>query len=361
MHGCLVQQSEDCELDGLSATCHETYRTDISAGATNRGLREALHAVPCGPGDAATNAEGRPWSYPCARECQAQSRRSAVKRRTPKPTRAGPQVAEEAAAGRPRRGRRAGAGRRALRPLQGDLASRRPTRRSRRRRRSSTTATASRSSAPSTTTRTATPSRSRRCRRQMQDAVVAAENQTFWTDQGIDPKGILRAAFSNARGNDRQGASTITQQYVKILYLSSEQSYQRKIKEAVVSLKIQNELSKARDPRGLPQHHLLRSRRLRHPGGRAGVLRQGRRRAQPARERGAGHRPQQPRRATTPTAARRRARPSRSATPTSSTPWSTPTRSPPSSRRRRSSGCRSSRRSRRRASTAASAATCCRW
>ncbi|WP_457208778.1 transglycosylase domain-containing protein, partial [Nocardioides sp. P5_C9_2] len=80
---------------------------------------------------------------------------------------------------------------------------------------------------------------------QMQDAVVAAENQTFWTDQGIDPKGILRAAFSNARGNDRQGASTITQQYVKILYLTSEQSYQRKIKEAVVSVKIQNELSKS--------------------------------------------------------------------------------------------------------------------
>ena len=78
----------------------------------------------------------------------------------------------------------------------------------------------------------------------VQDAVVAAENQTFWTDPGIDPKGILRALFSNARGNDRQGASTITQQYVKILYLSSEQSYKRKIKEAVVSLKIQKELDK---------------------------------------------------------------------------------------------------------------------
>src|SRR6478672_8721358 len=76
------------------------------------------------------------------------------------------------------------------------------------------------------------------------DAVVAAENQTFWTDKGIDPKGILRALFSNARGNARQGASTITQQYVKILYLTSEQSYQRKIKEAVVSLKIQQQLSK---------------------------------------------------------------------------------------------------------------------
>ncbi|WP_243395290.1 transglycosylase domain-containing protein [Nocardioides currus] len=78
----------------------------------------------------------------------------------------------------------------------------------------------------------------------MQDAVVAAENRTFWTDNGIDPKGILRAAFSNARGNAQQGASTITQQYVKILYLTSERSYQRKIKEAVVSLKIRNQLSK---------------------------------------------------------------------------------------------------------------------
>src|SRR5688572_15993539 len=35
----------------------------------------------------------------------------------------------------------------------------------------------------------------------MQDAVVAAENRTFWTDKGLDPKGIIRAAFSNARGN----------------------------------------------------------------------------------------------------------------------------------------------------------------
>ncbi len=78
----------------------------------------------------------------------------------------------------------------------------------------------------------------------MQDAVVAAENRTFWTDKGLDPKGILRAAFSNARGNAKQGASTITQQYVKILYLSSERSYQRKAKEAIVSLKIRNQLSK---------------------------------------------------------------------------------------------------------------------
>jgi membrane peptidoglycan carboxypeptidase len=79
----------------------------------------------------------------------------------------------------------------------------------------------------------------------IQDAVVAAENRTFWTDKGIDPKGILRAAFSNARGNATQGASTITQQYVKILYLSQERSLKRKAKEAILSLKIQNQLSKS--------------------------------------------------------------------------------------------------------------------
>lgn len=79
----------------------------------------------------------------------------------------------------------------------------------------------------------------------MQDAVVAAENRTFWTDKGIDPKGILRAAFSNATGNSTQGASTITQQYVKILYLTQERSYQRKIKEAILSLKIQRTQSKS--------------------------------------------------------------------------------------------------------------------
>jgi membrane peptidoglycan carboxypeptidase len=79
----------------------------------------------------------------------------------------------------------------------------------------------------------------------LQDAVVAAENRTFWTDKGIDPKSILRAAFSNAKGNATQGASTITQQYVKILYLSQERSYTRKVKEAILSLKIQNEQSKS--------------------------------------------------------------------------------------------------------------------
>ncbi|WP_370250123.1 transglycosylase domain-containing protein [Nocardioides sp.] len=79
----------------------------------------------------------------------------------------------------------------------------------------------------------------------LKEAVVAAENRTFWTDSGIDPKGILRALFNNVAGGSRQGASTITQQYVKILYLSQEQSYKRKVKEAILSLKVQREFSKS--------------------------------------------------------------------------------------------------------------------
>ncbi|MDN5745254.1 MAG: penicillin-binding protein, partial [Nocardioidaceae bacterium] len=78
----------------------------------------------------------------------------------------------------------------------------------------------------------------------VKDAVVAAEDRTFWTNNGIDPKGILRAAFSNAKGNNTQGASTITQQYVKILYLTQERTWKRKAKEAILSLKVKNQRSK---------------------------------------------------------------------------------------------------------------------
>ncbi len=78
----------------------------------------------------------------------------------------------------------------------------------------------------------------------IKDAVVAAENQSFWTDNGIDPKGILRAAFSNAQGNATQGASTITQQFVKVLYLTQERTIKRKVKEALLTLKVQKEMSK---------------------------------------------------------------------------------------------------------------------
>ena len=78
----------------------------------------------------------------------------------------------------------------------------------------------------------------------IKDAVVAAENRSFWTDNGIDVKGIVRAALNNASGGSTEGASTITQQLVKILYLDQEQSYTRKVKEAILALKIQRQMSK---------------------------------------------------------------------------------------------------------------------
>jgi membrane peptidoglycan carboxypeptidase len=78
----------------------------------------------------------------------------------------------------------------------------------------------------------------------VQEAFVAAENREFWTDMGIDPTGILRAAYSNLMGGATQGASTITQQYVKLLYLSQEQTYSRKFQEIILALKVEQEMSK---------------------------------------------------------------------------------------------------------------------
>ncbi|MCW2831261.1 MAG: penicillin-binding protein [Aeromicrobium sp.] len=79
----------------------------------------------------------------------------------------------------------------------------------------------------------------------MQAAAIAAEDRTFYTNRGIDLKGIIRAAKNNTTSGQIQGGgSTITQQYVKILYLTQERSYKRKVKEAVLSLKIHNRLSK---------------------------------------------------------------------------------------------------------------------
>jgi membrane peptidoglycan carboxypeptidase len=78
----------------------------------------------------------------------------------------------------------------------------------------------------------------------VQDAVIAAEDQSFYENKGIDPKGIFRAAFNNATGGDTQGASTITQQYVKVYYLSQERTYTRKVREAILSLKVHRQLSK---------------------------------------------------------------------------------------------------------------------
>ncbi|MFF5127000.1 transglycosylase domain-containing protein [Streptomyces syringium] len=77
-----------------------------------------------------------------------------------------------------------------------------------------------------------------------QSAVIAAENESFYSDSGVSFKGILRAFFSTAQGKETQGGSTITQQYVKNTYLSQEQTITRKVKEFVISLKVDRKKSK---------------------------------------------------------------------------------------------------------------------
>ena len=79
----------------------------------------------------------------------------------------------------------------------------------------------------------------------MKNAVLAAEDSRFFEHGGIDFKGIARAALSNfVSGGRDQGASTITQQLAKNFYLSSEKTYTRKIYEALLALRIEENLTK---------------------------------------------------------------------------------------------------------------------
>lgn len=79
----------------------------------------------------------------------------------------------------------------------------------------------------------------------MKKAILAAEDERFYQHNGIDAQGIARAALTNfVGGSKRQGASTITQQVAKNFFLSSEKSYTRKLYEALLSFKIENNLSK---------------------------------------------------------------------------------------------------------------------
>ncbi|EGY77615.1 transglycosylase domain-containing protein [Cutibacterium avidum] len=78
----------------------------------------------------------------------------------------------------------------------------------------------------------------------LRNAVVSAENRTFWTDPGISVKGMVRAAWAIARGGEMQGGSTITQQYIKVLYLSQERTMSRKFKELLLAVKMGKEVSK---------------------------------------------------------------------------------------------------------------------
>ncbi|MER6464544.1 transglycosylase domain-containing protein [Streptomyces sp. NPDC001228] len=78
----------------------------------------------------------------------------------------------------------------------------------------------------------------------VQRTFVAAENKTFYHDSGVDLRGTARGLLNTAMGRGTQGGSTITQQYVKNYYLDQNQTVTRKLKELVISLKVDREKSK---------------------------------------------------------------------------------------------------------------------
>ncbi len=92
----------------------------------------------------------------------------------------------------------------------------------------------------------------------MQNAIVAVEDQRFYQHQGVDPTGMVRALVSNNSGGSRQGASTLTQQYVrntlietglknddhKIIKDATESTVARKLREMKFALSLEQKYSK---------------------------------------------------------------------------------------------------------------------
>ena len=76
-------------------------------------------------------------------------------------------------------------------------------------------------------------------------AFVAAEDSEFYSHPGIDIRGMARAFIANIKAGDVvQGGSTITQQVVKSLLLTPERSYRRKLREVMLSVKLEQEVDK---------------------------------------------------------------------------------------------------------------------
>ena len=78
----------------------------------------------------------------------------------------------------------------------------------------------------------------------LREAVMAAEDRDFYTNKAFSPVGILRALKNNLMGGSLQGGSTITQQYSKTAFLTADRTIQRKIKELIIAIKLENQLSK---------------------------------------------------------------------------------------------------------------------
>jgi penicillin-binding protein 1A len=80
----------------------------------------------------------------------------------------------------------------------------------------------------------------------MKDAMVSVEDRRFYEHPGVDPIGILRSVGVRAqRGHWTQGGSTITQQLARNVFLTSNKTFARKFREAIISLALERKFSKA--------------------------------------------------------------------------------------------------------------------
>lgn len=79
----------------------------------------------------------------------------------------------------------------------------------------------------------------------VRQAVIATEDKRFYEHEGVDPLGIARAiAVDVAKGEKAQGGSTITQQYVKQAFVTSEKTLKRKVQEAILAQRVERRYSK---------------------------------------------------------------------------------------------------------------------
>ncbi|GAB2593462.1 transglycosylase domain-containing protein [Streptomyces capparidis] len=80
--------------------------------------------------------------------------------------------------------------------------------------------------------------------RHVQRAVLAAEDRDFYSESAVNPLAMGRAAWNTVRGGEKQGGSTITQQYVKNYYLNQKATVSRKTKEFFIAIKLDRETTK---------------------------------------------------------------------------------------------------------------------
>ena len=96
-------------------------------------------------------------------------------------------------------------------------------------------------------------------------AVLATEDRRFFDHVGLDFLGLARAMSENVKANSVvQGGSTITQQLAKNLFLTNERTLQRKVKEAFLSIWLEANLSKERNPAAISRPRLYGRRHVRH-------------------------------------------------------------------------------------------------